>query len=345
MLRFDANGPSAAHRYLSWIKCRDSAAIRRLGRSICALLLAAPAASTASAQAVVLNDGVNVAPKVAISRLEDWPASKAKKRSDAPILWPPVNVDAAVPPIAPGVSCPLDTVLKGARLRVQELLENVDRFTATEVIDTAEIGADGRARRYMKYNFNYLAAVSQAKDGDLRFDESRKQTGKINSTPIPIRTVGLSVGAVVFHPLRYNDFEMTCEGLGQWRGKPAWQLRFAQRHDKRPRIQAIFDNGHWFDVKLKGRAWIAPENSQIEHLDFDLLETVQPIRLLTEHMSVDYHAVDFAKRNIQLWLPESVNFYIDISGHRYVNRHRFTDFLLFAVDTSQEIHPPKIDPN
>jgi hypothetical protein len=70
-----------------------------------------------------------------------------------------------------------------------------------------------------------------------------------------------------------------------------------------------------------------------------------PIRLLTEHMSDDYHAVDFAKRNTQLWLPESVNFYIDINGHRYVNRHKFADFLLFAVDTGQEIHSPKIDPN
>jgi len=28
---------------------------------------------------------------------------------------------------------------------------------------------------------------------------------------IPIRTVGLAVGAAVFHPLRFDDFETTCE--------------------------------------------------------------------------------------------------------------------------------------
>ena len=257
-----------------------------------------------------------------------------------PVLWPPMNVDAALPPVEPGVGCPIEQVLKGARQRVKDLLDNLDRFTATEVVDSSEIGKDGRASRSLKYTFNYLAAASLARDGDLRFDESREQIGKFNSTPIPIRTVGLAVGAAIFHPLRFDDFEIKCEGLGEWHDKPAWQLRFEQSPDKPPRFQAVLVDGHWFDVKLKGRAWIAMETSQIEHIDFDLLEAISQIRLQTEHMSLDYHAVDFPKRNLQLWLPQSVSFYIDINGHRFLNRHQLSNYLLFAVDTSQEIKPP-----
>jgi tetratricopeptide (TPR) repeat protein len=271
----------------------------------------------------------------------DSPILKSGDEERKPVLWPPIDVDAAVPPVTLGVACPLEQVLKGARKRVEELLDNVDRFTATEAVDYNEIGRDGRASRSLKYNFDYLAAVSLSHDGDLRYEESRKEIGKSNPTPLPIRTVGLAVGAAVFHPLRFDDFEMTCEGLGQWHAKPAWQLRFAQRADKPPRFQAVFANGNWFDVKLKGRAWIAATTSQIEHIDFDLLETISPIRLETEHMSLDYHAVDFPKRKLQLWLPQSVSFYIDIDGHRFLNHHELSNFILFAVDTSQDIQSPR----
>ena len=293
----------------------------------------------------ILNSATkDVAPDAPIGALlsrDDSETLKSGGEERKPVLWPPTNVDAAVPTVATGVSCPLEDVLKGARKRVQELLENVDRFTATEVVDSAEIGQDGRATRSRKYTFDYLADVSLSRDGDLRFDESRKEIGRINSTPIPIRTVGLAVGAAVFHPLRFDDFEVTCEGLGLWHAKPAWQLHFEQRPDKPPRFQAVFADGNWFDVKLKGRAWIATETSQIEHIDFDLLETISQIRLKTEHMSLDYSAVDFPKRNLQLWLPESVSFYIDINGHRFLNRHQLSNYILFSVDSDQKIESPR----
>jgi tetratricopeptide (TPR) repeat protein len=289
-----------------------------------------------------INDGAADAPSAAVVAGDDSQMLKSSGKERKPVLWPPINVDAAVPSVTTGVSCPLQDVLKGARKRVQELLENVDRFSATEVVDFSEIGQDGRASRSLKYTFDYLAAVSLSRDGDLRYEESRKEIGKFNSTSIPIKTVGLAVGAAVFHPLRFDDFEMTCEGLGQWHDKPAWQLRFEQRPDKPPRFQAILDNGNWFDVKLKGRAWIGKETSQIEHIDFDLLETISRIRLQTEHMSIDYRAVEFPKRNLQLWLPESASFYIDISGHRFLNRHLLSNYLLFSVDADQKIQsPPK----
>jgi len=318
---------------------REMRSIRVLIRVICVLMLAG---SSASAQAI--KDGAADSQIAAVPNRLNLPVVNSGGLVQKPVLWPPTNVDASVPPVAQGISCPLEQILKGARQRVQELLENVDRFTATEMIDSAEIGKDGRATRSLKYSFNYLAAVSLARDGDLRFDESRERIGKFNPTPIPIRTVGLAVGAAVFHPLRFNDFQITCEGLGQWHDKPAWQLHFEQRPDMPTRFQAVFADGHWFGVKLKGRAWVAFETSQIEHIDFDLLETISQIRLETEHMSLDYSAVDFPKRNLRLWLPQSVNFYIDIGGHRFLNRHQLSNYLLFAVDTSQEIKPPR-EPN
>ena len=79
---------------------------------------------------------------VADASVSDSPEINSPAKVLKPVLWPPTNVDAAVPPVSPDVTCPLPQVLKGARLRVQELLDNLDRFTATEVIDSSEIGID-----------------------------------------------------------------------------------------------------------------------------------------------------------------------------------------------------------
>jgi hypothetical protein len=58
-------------------------------------------------------------------------------------------------------------------------------------------------------------------------------------------------------------------------------------------------------------------------------------------MSIDYRAVAFPKRKLQLWLPESVSFYMDVGGHRFLNRHQLSDYVLFSVDTDQQIKAPR----
>jgi hypothetical protein len=256
----------------------------------------------------------------------------------ASVLWPPADVDAAVPPVAPETTCPLEEVLGAASQRAQEFAANLEHFTATETIDTIEIGKDGRSKKSLNHKFNYLALVSERRDGGLVVDESRVQTGKANSESMPIQSVGLAIGAVVFHPANIRYFKMACEGLGEWHNEPAWQVHFEEHSDKSIVFQGVLANQKWFNVRLRGRAWITADSFQIARIEFDLLKAIPQIRFLTEHMSVDYRAVNFNERKIQLWLPESVNLYIDIGGHRFLNRHRLNNYLLFAVNSQQEIH-------
>lgn len=251
-------------------------------------------------------------------------------------LWPPKDVDAAVPAVSPGVACPLAEVMLEARRRAQDLVANLEKFTATEVIDSSEVRKDGRPKQSVRQSFNYSAAVFPAQGGFPAVDESRNETGRVPAGPVAITTAGLAVGMLIFHPYYANDFKIVCEGLGEWHAEPAWQLRFEQRSDKAPRFQSIRVDRGWFLPKFKGRAWLTEDHFQIAHMDFDLLETIPKIRLLTEHADIDYGPVDFAKRDMQLWLPESVDFYIDIEGHRFLHRHRLSNFLLFSVETTQE---------
>ena len=267
-------------------------------------------------------------------------SSPVKSRPKAmSVLWPK-DLDAAVPAVAPGVSCPLSEVMLEARQRAEDLVANLEKFTATEVLDSSEVRKDGRPKQSVKQSFNYAAAVSGSRGGFPQVEENRNEIGRPRTEPVSITTAGLAVGMLIFHPYYANDFKFVCEGLGEWHSKPAWQLRFEQRSDRPPRFQSIYFGRGWFLPKFKGRAWLTRDYFQITHMDFDLLETIPKIQLRTEHSDIDYGPVDFAKRKMQLWLPESVDFYLDIGGHRFFHRHRLSNSLLFSVETNEEFRLP-----
>jgi len=152
---------------------------------------------------------------------------------------------------------------------------------------------------------------------------------------------GLVAFALVFHPYFVGDFEMACEGLGEWHGQPAWQVHFQQRPDKPARMHVFRVGGGLYPVKLKGRAWVSADTYQVVRLELDLIEPIPKIRLEAEHLAIEYRPVQFARRNPELWLPGSADLYMDFRGRRYHHRHSFSDFLLFSVDATQQIQAPK----
>ena len=254
--------------------------------------------------------------------------------------WPPPNVDDTVPAVAADVSCPLPQVLQGATERVKELVTNLQQFTATERIEHQEVDKAGNFRPPKTRSFAYLVTISEIRPRILNVEETRNGSTALELFPGGLATWGLSVLALIFHPYFIEEYSMTCEGLGQWQGQPAWQVHFQQRPDKPIRIRGYRVRGHWYPVKLKGRAWIAADSYQLLHLEADLLEPLPEIGLVSEHIEIEYRPVRFQKQKLELWLPQSADLYINFVSLRYHRRHSFSGFQLFSVDTTQQIHGP-----
>ncbi len=163
--------------------------------------------------------------------------------------------------------------------------------------------------------------------------------------PDNITTTGLPVLAIAFHPLFRDDFEMRCEGLGQWNGQATWLVHFRQKDDKPSRLRSYVVNKNYYPVSLKGRAWISASNFQIVHLETDLVHGVPEIHLRTEHTSVDYGSVDFKRHGTDLWLPTSADLYVSLGKKRFHRSETFDHFMLFATDTNQMAKPPKHESN
>jgi hypothetical protein len=141
---------------------------------------------------------------------------------------------------------------------------------------------------------------------------------------------------LAFHPNYIRNFRMSCEGLGEWHGQPAWEIRFEKLPDCLNDMSVIVMDKKTYDIRFRGIAWILADSYQVAHLEMDLAETIPKIRLRLYHQTIDYLPVSFPKSETTIWLPSNAEFYLDFRGHRFFRRHSYSDFKLFSVMVQQQ---------
>jgi tetratricopeptide (TPR) repeat protein len=258
--------------------------------------------------------------------------------------WQPPGIDDIKLNVAAGTTCPTEKVIEESGKRVQALVEDVSRFAAVEDLFHQRLDAYGLPIRTEARKFNYVASISEQQSGYLSVDEYRADKLGLTGYPDQIASSGFAALALVFHPHMRDNFEMKCEGLGDWRGQPSWLVRFQQREDRPSRIQSYKVGTQIHPVNLKGRAWITAEKFQIVRIEAELIRPMPEIQLLSEHQVVEYGPVPFVRKNTTLWLPKSAEIYFDFRRHRYCRRHSFDHYMLFAVDSDEKRKEPQNKP-
>jgi hypothetical protein len=250
------------------------------------------------------------------------------------------NLDATIP--GDPSSCPFQEVIQRASERLEEFVENVNRITATEVLEHQRLNKNGKVLERERRQFNYVAVIEEMGPGALNVDEYRDgAVGANGGFPHDIATVGMPSLAMIFHPYHLAEFQMTCQGRGAWQEHSVWLVDFSQRKDRPARISSLRFGFKAFSVLLKGTAWIDAENFQILHLETDLLEPIPQAKLFTEHQALDYGPVQFEDRKISMWLPQQAEIFLDSGGRRFRHRHTYSRYRVFSVDVGQKIGSPK----
>ncbi|HET7151628.1 MAG TPA: tetratricopeptide repeat protein [Candidatus Acidoferrum sp.] len=256
--------------------------------------------------------------------------------------WAPPNVDDQRPDLETGASCPMATITSSAGAHVEELVKDIDRFTATEELEHISLSRLGVPLARELRTFSYVAAIRKIGPRELDVQEYRDGSVSMQGFPGHLATVGLPVLALVFHPYYRNEFDFQCEGLGKRNERAAWVVHFRQRDDQMSEMRVFWVNGRSFPIRLKGRAWIDATSMQILAMEADMIKPVPEIRLRRDFQIIEYGPVEFQKTKTALWLPRSAEWYCDFMGHRYHRRHSFSHFMLFSVEDRQQIGAPKI---
>jgi tetratricopeptide (TPR) repeat protein len=256
--------------------------------------------------------------------------------------WAPPDVDAKEYLMAPDVACSQDQVLQRTQLRTSKQLANLEKFMATEHIEHQEIDNYGNPGPVKAKDFTYLVFIQHPKKAPFFLEEQRDGGENLGSFPTGLASRGLvGLGVMLFHPDYEGDLNYKCEGLGEWRGQAAWQIRFEQRKEVDSRLMTWRNNRGLFPVALKGRVWVAANTYDVLHIETDLREPLNELELSRDHLVIDYGPVQFQHANTSLWLPWYAELYMELHGKRYHHKHVLTNYALFAVDTNHQVSAPK----
>lgn len=262
-----------------------------------------------------------------------------------PSSWLPPDIDEKVGDVEPGAVCNLDEVLKKTGNRIQEFLQNVDRFTATESMQRESINKWGIAASPINRKFEYLVDVEEVKAGFFSVEEYRTNSQGGNEFADDIASIGVPAMILILHQHNTVNFDIACEGLATWNGRKAWQVHFRQRSD-RPNTMRAYKMGllgQAHAVGLKGRAWIAADTFQVLRMETQMIAPMREIHLAADYTAIEYAPVYFKGRDLEMWLPQSAEVYSDWKGRRFHWRHSFSNYLLFSVDDKQHISLPKTE--
>ena len=259
--------------------------------------------------------------------------------------WRPPDIDDVKPALDQGVPCSKAQVLAAAGQRVQELVQDITRFTADEdlfhkSLDGAGLSSHAETRKY------YYGAIISSKPGSILIEDYSEDRVPQSGYPDGISSKGFIALALVFHPDMQGDFDFDCEGQAKWLGRLSWLIHFRQRPDRPNRMQDYTVGGQTHRIDLKGRAWISSDTSQVVHIEADIVNPMHEIQMLSQHQVVEYGPVPFAKKNAILWLPKNVEIYFDFRKHRYYRHYTFDHYMLFDVDVLEKVKlPPEAAPS
>jgi tetratricopeptide (TPR) repeat protein len=252
--------------------------------------------------------------------------------------WAPPDVDALKPQIISNKACPLPSLLKRAGKTTVAWVKDLQEFTATEEYQSVEIGHRGQVAKPFEKKFDYLVFINKPRPNLFSVDEMRRPEPNLANMGAPVVALGSPALALVFHPVYAHDYIWSCEGLGQWKGRPAWIVRFAQRTDRPTTTLQSFEDGNGsLLLPLKGIAWLSEKGDHVMHLETELAKSMSSIHLERQHFSIDYEQVAFRSHPVKLWLPESVDLYITFHGHSYHNYAHYSHFLLFWTGAEEMI--------
>ena len=199
----------------------------------------------------------------------------------------------------------------------------------------------------MVKHFNYFILPGSGKPGiSWVEDRADKENRSVNqeATPGFIMSSGYAGLCIYLHPTHQpNSF---FRYLGRERRKPyAHVIAFAQKPESGDYLAQYSDMGSMIKVRytVQGFVWIDPENDQIIRIRTSMLQPEKEGTLEDTMTDVRYEKVLFDNPRREFWLPKEVNVRWKFPNWTYFNRHQYSDYHLFSVESGYKITKPQVN--
>jgi hypothetical protein len=229
----------------------------------------------------------------------------------------------------------LPLILQRVGAGVADFFDNFSNTTCTEhVMSIVDTPLQTLAEHY-DAKFNYVA-LAKPGAGKARLQEFRTDSkGKLVQlqSQDALVTIGFVGMTEHFHPDYQPDSRFGYLGREVVEGQNTYVVAFAQRPEVARHTGGVEFNHETAVVFLQGVAWIDPANFRILRLRTDIQQPELHVGLQRETTEVDYSEVAFKQGGKTLWLPHDVTVSGQLNRYRFHNRHTYSDYRLFIVQT------------
>jgi hypothetical protein len=251
----------------------------------------------------------------------------------------------------------LPQLLREVGENVEALIRDIPDTTSKEQIHRERLSAratfDSISNQHEKYlvpdsasdqKYNYL--VLPGKTG--LWEEIRTDT---KGSPLPESTVtesfmitsGFAGLSIFFHPQHQQDCRFRLLGR-QTADSKAYLIAFAQKPETKLAMSTFASPTTLRPALIlyQGLAWVDPEKHQILRIRTDLLAPRKDVLLAKQTTEVWYQEVHFRDSPHAFWLPREVQVTIEWSDMTYRNRHRYSEYMVFSVESRDKLEQLKV---
>jgi hypothetical protein len=238
----------------------------------------------------------------------------------------------------------LKPLLQAVGEKVEAFFHSFSNTSSKEEVRMERFSSDGRSEDSTRQEFNYLILVHSEKAG-IQFEEDRVDSRGRPIAPKRIKGFFISSGyaglCMFFHPSHH--FGSRFRYLGKQKSEPhAHVIAFAQKPEARDYLAGYvgLNSTESTPLLFQGIAWVDPDSQQILRMRTDLLEPEFQILLMAQTTEIQYSEVHFGTAPQSYWLPREVSVTWRLGGNTYRNRHRYSDYKVFSVESFDKIGQP-----
>ena len=213
-----------------------------------------------------------------------------------------------------------------------------------EEVVREKVGADRRVLESARQTFHYSAFHNKSgiweevrtdtRGGPIQYDPMRE--------PSFMNSGFVTIGSF-FRPAHQRACRFRY--LGRQIEEPrALVIAFAQRPGMAD-ILGLFQAPGMASPTLtlyQGLAWVDPESFQIIRMRTDLLAPRPDVLLSRQTTQVRFGPVRFSSTPQVFWLPSEVVVETLWNGQTFRNRHRYSDYAVFLIETQEKFAPPVV---
>ncbi len=234
----------------------------------------------------------------------------------------------------------LGVILKKVGQNVAAFFKGFPNTSSREQVRMERLHRDGKVADVHSQDFQYLVLARLQKSSEPSFEEYRTNPssstgGQAGFGGRFMVTQGFASAALHLHPLFQRGSRFRYLGRQAAAGRDSLVVAFAQRPETAQILESfrIGDVGNV--VLIQGLVWVDASSYQIERMRTDLLKPLPGIRLDRQTTDINFTEVTFTEVKSDLWLPREVAVTVAWNGRVFRNRHTYSDFRLFNVDSRQ----------